>query len=489
MRRVSSWAVWMVILLVVSPVAAEERSAPAELDALKAQVAGLQAQVRELREVLRQQAATLAVLKRRQAEASSADASEPAAASPQANGALDQQASLAERVQKLEESAAYLSADTAENQEPGEGLLKKRLSNFSFSGDLRVRYEPFFQDGSPQRHRERARFRFQARARITDELSGGFRLATGNLSDPITTNQTFTGFFTRKTFNLDRFWLSYEPERVPWLSFTAGKFAYPWYRTELTFDSDLNPEGFTETLSFDFSDSPLTNLTVVGFQLPFNELSRAGDSFIWGGQVQTHWKLTDRARLGLYAAGLNFRNADAIARAIGEGALDPSLPLTNTVDTDAQGNILGFTEPFTYLDLIAELKYRLRPQWPLRLTFDFVNNVRAGSAERSAYWAEVALGETAEKGDWLFGYTLMRVEKDAVIGAFRFSDSRASTNVLNHRVRAGYQVHNNVTLDYTLLVGRLFNPQDNLNLVPAAFQPRAEDPFLTRMQFDVIYKF
>jgi len=366
--------------------------------------------------------------------------------------------------------------------------LKGRLRSLSFSGDLRIRYEPFFQAGTEQRHRERARFRFQVASKITDELSGGFRLTTGGLDNPQTTNQTFTGFFTRKAIDLDRFWLTYKPERASWLTVTAGKFEYPWFRTELTFDNDLNPEGFAQTLSFNFKDSPLTNLTLVGFELPFNEVGAGGDSFIWGGQVQTHWKLSEKTRLGLHAAGLNFRNVDALAAAIGNGSLRPSLGLSNLVRRNASGNIIGYAERFAYVDLIADLRYAWRPRWPVRLTLDFVNNVRA-SDERSGYWAEFSLGRIDEKGDWLLGYTLSRIEREAVIGAYNFDDLRSSTNVLNHRWRTAYQVHRNVTLEWTLLIGRLFNPQDNLNLVPGPFQPLGKDPYLKRMQFDVIYKF
>jgi hypothetical protein len=255
----------------------------------------------------------------------------------------------------------------------------------------------------------------------------------------------------------------------------------------LTFDNDLSPEGFAQTLSFNFKDSPLTNLTLVGFELPFNELSAAGDSFIWGGQVQTRWKLSERAQLGLYAAGANFRNADAIAVAIGTGSLRPSLGLSNFVRRDAGGNIVGYAQRFAYLDLIAELNYRWKPGWPVRLTL--TTSTTCASDEDSSYYAEIEIGQTTEKGNWAFDYTLFRIEREAVIGAFNFDDLRSSTNVLNHRIRTSYQVHKSVTLEYTLLVGRLFNPQDNLSLVPAPFQPQGKDPYLKRMQFDVIYKF
>ncbi|HXE75547.1 MAG TPA: putative porin [Candidatus Xenobia bacterium] len=452
------------------------RGANPELQELKAQMAAQQEQIRQLQELLRQQGTLLEALQEKLGLALPMVPHE-AASAPSAAFAPE---TLEKRVEQLETAVA-------ETKKEGESW-RKRLSSFSFSGDLRVRYEPFFQEGAEFRNRERARFRFQGVASISKELTGGFRLATGALDNPGSTNQSFSGFFTHKLVTLDRFWLSYRPERASWLTVTAGKFEPPWYRTELTFDNDLNPEGFAQTLSFDFKDSPLTNLKLVGFELPFNELSAAGDSFIWGGQVQTHWKLSERARLGFYAAGLNFRNADAIAVAIGNRSLNPSLGLSNHVRRDGSGNIIGYEEQFTYLDLIAELRYAWQPRWPLRLTFNFVNNLRA-SDERSGYWAELNVGRLDEKGDWLFGYTLMRIEREAVIGAYNFDDLRSATNVLGHRVRTAYQIHRSVTLDYTLLVGRLFNPHDTLNLVPAPFQPQGKDPYLKRMQFDVIYKF
>lgn len=482
MRKVQLWLAPVVLAFILPLGAAEPAPVPSdELAALKAQLAAQQQQIQQLQELLRRQGLLLESLQQQLT---------PKSGSPAVSSGSPEQAA-APRVEELSEQVKAIGEQTSELNAAVGGLEKKvgGLGNFRFSGDLRVRYEPFFQDGAPQRNRERGRLRFEVLADISPELSGGFRLATGGLSDPVSTQQTFTGFFTRKPVDLDRFWLTYKPEGVKGFSVTAGKFAYPWYRTELTFDNDLNPEGFGETLAFNFSGSPLTNVTLVGFQLPFNEVAAGPDSIVWGGQVQTRWKLNERTRMGLYAAGLNFRNADALARAMAAGSVVPSQPLTNSVRVDAGGNVVGFAQRFAYLDLIAELQHDWRPRWPLRLTFDFVNNLRATSGERSGYWAELELGRSQEKGDWVFGYTLIRIEKDAVIGAYNFSDIRAATNVITHRLHAGYQVHKNVVFDYTLFVGRLFNPQDNINLVPAAFQPLAQDPFLKRMQFDVSYKF
>lgn len=467
---------------------------------LQQQLSQQQKRLQELERLVRQQAALLEALQQQLSGRADTptlqnavlsvsfpvSATTPARAAGRLSGEVD---ALAEDVDAVSERVARLEAETQQADKKLSEKLKG-LGNFAFSGDLRIRYyEPFFQDGVPSRHRQRARLRFQVGANISKELRAGLRLATGSLGNPGSTNQTFTGSFTRKTVGLDRFWLEYNPEAAPWFKATAGKFAYTWYRTELTFDNDLNPEGFSEKFSFNFKNSPLANVTLVGFQLPFNEVSRGSDSIIWGGQVQTHWKLGGSTRLGFHVAGINFRNADAIARAIGAGTLSPSLPLSNNVVVDSSGNIIGYVLRFAYFNLIAQLDHQLTSRWPLRLTLDFVNNTRAADGERSGYWAEVALGRSQEKGDWKFGYTLMRIEKDAVIGAFNFDDMRSATNVLQHRVYTSYRVHDKVSLDYTLLLGHLFNPQDNLNLVPSAFQPLNQDPFLKRMQFDVVYRF
>ena len=122
--------------------------------------------------------------------------------------------------------------------------LRSILGRVRFSGDVRVRGEDFFQDGVPTRNRARIRVRFGVEGKLSEDFVGGFALATGSLGDPTTTNESFTNFFDRKTIGLDRGYITFNPARARWLSLTGGKFSYPWYRTSLTMDPDINPEGF-----------------------------------------------------------------------------------------------------------------------------------------------------------------------------------------------------------------------------------------------------
>ena len=93
------------------------------------------------------------------------------------------------------------------------------------------------------------------RRRLNDQFKGGFSLASGDLNNPISTNQTLNQYDTRKPIAIDRVYATYTPSWFKPLTLTGGKFAYPWFNTELVWDKDLNPEGAGETLAFDRQDA------------------------------------------------------------------------------------------------------------------------------------------------------------------------------------------------------------------------------------------
>jgi hypothetical protein len=405
---------------------------------------------------------------------------------------------VAESAAQANQRITKLETDTTANKKETDAKAKQ-LGNFNFSGDVRIRFEPFFQEGAKDRNRERVRLRFNITGKVTDEISGGFSLATGTLDDPVSTNQTFTGFLNRKSIGVDKAYITYKPNYAKFLKLEAGKFSFPWYRTPMTFDNDVNPEGFSQTLSFDVKSSVLRNITVVGFQLPINEVSSGADSFILGAQIQTQFQITPKVKLGLYGAGINFLRTDPLGVAAAgrvTGTLVGSLNNSNTLRKNSSGAVIGYASKFAYLDAIMKLDLETSKRFPTSILFDFVNNVR-GPRERSGYWAEIAVGKQKEAKDVQFGYTYIRIEKDAVISAFNESDLRSSTNVLNHRLQFAYMFKNNFTGQFTAWVGRLANPLMNTDLVPAGVRAACtganvsgcRDPYLKRLQFDLIYKF
>ena len=457
---------------------------------------------------------------------------------------------LENELHKLRQPAES-SAASASTPAPQETVVEKKveklenrlksLGPFSFSGDLRLRGEPFFggpADQSQIRSRLRYRLRFNADAKLNDQLSGGFTLASGDVNDPISTNQTTNQFYTRKPFAVDRAYLTYVPKQFKPLTLTGGKFGYPWYNTELTWDKDLNPEGLAQTLGFDVhSVALLRRIALVGFELPFSETTRTTptnksvvNSAVYGGQLQTSWQLASWLKLGAYSGFYNWHNTDSIALAISTAnAASPAnglLPLQNNRDQNALVVTTGtqvvtvngvpqptgvskivtaqFASRFGLLDSLARIDIKTASdRWPIALIGDYVENTRAcenlpsitpapantssvvytqstnavcDSRQRSAYWLEGRVGRLLQHGDWQFAYTRAFIEREAVLGVFNASDIRQGSNVSQHRAEVLYQAHKNVQLVFSSYIGRPLH------------KPANED-WLTRLQFDAIYKF
>jgi hypothetical protein len=360
----------------------------------------------------------------------------------------------------------------------------KPLKDLKFSGDIRIRYEPFFGGTGPDRHRGRVRARFNVATKFGEEWQGTLRLATGGLSDPTTGNQSFTGFLTRKPISVDRAFLTYTPKWAKPLSLTGGKFPFTWKTTQLTFDSDINPEGLSETLSFDVAAPALKNVTLVGYQVPFRESSGGPDSYLLGGQVQTSWQISDRVKFSGFAGYSNWQRTDAIRAAQTSGTVTG-----NNIFNAASAT--AFASRFGLFDFIGQVDIDTgNDKWPVRLLVDYVTNARAcaqavtigvacSASDRQGHWAEVVFGRGNKPNDVKLGYTFIRLEREAVLGQFTFSDIRASTNNVNHRFSFGYQLNPSLLLNYNLYVGR--------QLLTASSP--LQEPWLKRMQFDAVYKF
>ncbi len=418
----------------------------------------------------------------------------------------------------------------------------KGLGPISFSGDVRLRAEPFFggpTDGSLDRMRGRVRARFNATADLGSQFRTGITLATGDINDPVSTNQTLTGFYTRKTMALDQAFVQFRPNQFQALTLTGGKFAYPWYNTELTWDKDLNPEGAAQSLAFKLNTPVLKRVALIGFELPFAEVAgttvngkRIAQQITYGGQLQTSWELFPHVKLSAYSGYYDFRGSDAIAIALSRAnSKNPQTPLTGVLPLNSSSPVQNslyvttatnvvtvggtayptgvtsvsnaqFASRFGLFDNIARVDIDTgHARAPLTFIGDYVQNTEActnlasilavpsntatqtfkqtrnaacDSRQRRGYWAEARVGRLQQKGDFQIGYARIFIEREAVLGNFNYSELRQGTNVTQHRVDSFYQLDRNVQLGFAALIGR-----------PLA----SSEPWLTRLQFDVIYIF
>lgn len=217
------------------------------------------------------------------------------------------------------------------------GALPEWLDRFTFSGDVRVRGErqdysvsntPLLIDTNAvnadggyttddvlplratteDRYRARVRARFGIDARVNNFVDAGIRITTGNLSDPVSTNESLTGNFDRFTVGLDRAYIRLRPfdakDTLGGSSLIFGKFDNPFFSTELIFDRDLQFDGVAGTISASFGEGEgAPRLFLTGGAFPLEEWDFTGnDKYLFAGQLGGEVAPTDGVRLKLAAS-------------------------------------------------------------------------------------------------------------------------------------------------------------------------------------------
>jgi len=180
----------------------------------------------------------------------------------------------------------------------------------------------------------------------------------------------------------------------------------------------------------------------------------------------------------------------------GNGNLGLTNASNNAINRDGR-----LASGFNLVDLLARLELKHSKRWPVTVLFDFVTNTRvrdvvtAGPGggdlilknnEQHAFWGEVQVGSTRERGDMQLGYTFLRIEKDAVLTPFNFSDVTQQSDMRAHRLVFAYAADPRVTLSVIGIVTQ------RPNGVRGAFgtAPLGSSPFATtRLQFDTTIRF
>ena len=560
--RISSWktiwlgAVLIAIVSVAAPARAAEPGSDAQPDVSATPQPGdqnseLRSEVEQLKQLVQQQQARISALEVQQSVTTTGGDSNilvdllspmglgaqlPAASSGSQNG------SAAVRTQA--------SQNTGSSDERIRNLERriKGLGPINFSGDVRVREEPIFggpSDGSVDRNRARIRARLNAFAQLSDEFQAGISLATGDVNDPTSTNSTMGVFDTRKAFALDQAYVTYAPKFYKPLTLTAGKFRYPWYNTELTWDKDLNPEGAAQTIAYNLKNTPvLKRIAVVGFELPFAEEQGTGpnsrnyvQTMVYGGQLQATFELTHNLRFSAYTGYYNFQNADTIAQALAKAsAKNPatpwagSLPLANantpqnSITTTTSANIVTingkayptgvtnvvnaqFGSKFGLFDTLARLDWDTgNAKLPVSILGDYVQNTRACAnvgniVQKPANTASLVFAQTTNfpcdanqrRGYWLearVGRLLERGDWQAGYARIFVEREAVISNLNYNEMRQGTNVtEHRVDLFYMF--------RSNVQLGFAALMGRPlgvnalgkTEPWQTKLQFDTVYIF
>jgi multidrug efflux pump subunit AcrA (membrane-fusion protein) len=534
-----------------------------EVQDLKDAVAAQQQQIRQQNQMVDQLRSQLQQL---------LDATQQAnAAAQNAQSSVDQAKSAAVQAQQSATEAKSVAdqASTSATEVKGElaavstkeqdtnrqlSALQALAGRFRFSGDVRVRGEAYNQTGIADRNRARIRVRLGIDGQLNEDFIAGVALATGSLGDPSSSNETLTNVFDRKTIALDRGYITYNPVAHNWLSLTGGKFAYTWQRTSVTFDPDINPEGFNEKVSFNFS-GPVKNFTAQAIELLYNEANgktalASQDSYALGGQVSVKlqfgpwtatpsllslkWNRPDailqESAFATAATTTGFLPAGSTTAVTGipingegqgcaKGNKFPSFApcvfapngLTNATIIDGKG-IPHFYSEYNYVDFIVNNQIQDGiARLPINLMVELLDNPQAAAhpldskgniisslgSQNKEYGFDFSLGQVKNKNDVQAGYSWYREEQDAVIASFVESDQRAPTNILQNRFYALWKLRANTVAGFTWWRGRVLNTYlennaalfNNYSSVATVSKAGQQEPYLNRLQFDLIYSF
>lgn len=179
-----------------------------------------------------------------------------------------------------------------------------------------------FLDTDENRIRFRGRARLGVETNITDSVTAGMRLVTGNTSDLVSETQTLDGT-EPYTVGLDQMYIRLDErnaQRFPWLSVVGGRFLNPYDTpTDLIFHSNLSFTGAAATGRFGFGDGSADQshvfFTVGGNQLQEIEFS-AQDKWLASAEFGANLRWGDGQHLRVSGAFYDFFNVT--------GRLNPS---------------------------------------------------------------------------------------------------------------------------------------------------------------------
>jgi hypothetical protein len=211
-----------------------------------------------------------------------------------------------------------------------------------------------------ERVRERFRFRFNGDVILQKGWSTGFALETGQASD--SGNQTFDFANDDYSVFLARAYVTYAPN-LNW-SFSAGKFKQPLYTTDLVWDTDINPQGFTENYKYFIGSKDTFELRAMQDIMTDRPEATPGpggrDAWLFAQQaVYTHYFGKDALNSLILAPGFSKYNQSTIAGATNENPFNGSTRGLGILTFAGEANWMNVRGAGTAVKLYWDAGYNL----------------------------------------------------------------------------------------------------------------------------------
>jgi hypothetical protein len=360
-----------------------------------------------------------------------------------------------------------------------------------FGGDIRVRHQGEYFDSANatfvkpdkpteilnstvDRSRERYRIRIGAKVKVNEQVEGEVKIATGNESDPVSTNDTLGDTLNKEAATFDLGYIRVKPlaTNTLWtgdLAFTLGRMTNPFLSSDLVWDKDVNPEGAAVNLALPMGPR-LKGLFAAG-AFPFQEVELSHeDKWLYGGQIGVEYAPRTTITAQLAAAMYDFSHVAGEMNAPGLNLNDFTAPhfsqKGNTIFdinplTGAGNYKAALAMDYREVNLFGQLDLGLFDPIHVILMADYVKNVgfdaddiqtRTGARveeNTTGYQYGLAVGYPTVQQLWEWKASLFYkyLEADAVLDAFSDSDFHGGgTNVKGWILGGDLGIYSNVWL-------------------------------------------
>jgi Putative porin len=337
-------------------------------------------------------------------------------------------------------------------------------STTEISGDIRLRYEANFGERDA-RNRDRSvlRARLRGSYAVTDWLSAGGQLTTGDGDDPNSTDITLSNFDDDLSVSLDQSWLRFKKGKV---ELTGGKIPLPFVRTDMVWDGDVYPQGasasyVTHAGTWSFKTSALFFM--------IDESVGGSDSRMIGGQLVMAFPVSTQLKFDVAASYYDYR-----LRSVAGG---------DTGDFRSNRFANGqYLSDFDLLDIIGSATWSgFGTRWPVKLNANYVHNLGATTKADTGLLISLLAGRITDRGDWRLGYGYAQTGIDAVFAAVSEDNTTLATNYVQHNISIDYLISPHLTLAGTFY---RFKPKS----VIAADVNQSND-WLNRLRINLLAEF
>lgn len=361
------------------------------------------------------------------------------------------------------------------------GTAPDWTQRIKFSGDVRLRAESImFAEGNEQldypdymkinksqketgqydrlnltedRHRLRARARVGMKAKVTQGMEAGVRIATGATSNPVSTNETLGDYGRSYDAQLDRGYLKYNTFAED-ITAVGGRFENPFYRTDLIWDNDLQFEGvagswyWLRSSSWDSEDRQWDPFVTVGL-FPIDEYELSGeDKWMVGAQTGFTYQSWSQNEWKFGIGYFQYENMPGVENPVNQNATDFTAPdyiqkgnsyfdILNPDPASGESRLYALAYDYTIVDVLMEYDIAAFSPHHVILTAEYLQNIAGDKEEASqragepvevegfdGFLLKAAFGWpiVAKPDDWQVAVTYRNLGANAVVDGFADSD-------------------------------------------------------------------